>query len=407
MLRFLILLLLPTALPGLLSAQLSTQSTGHTEDTLRIWLLAPVLQADRNLGLALGEAPLAQATELPSALQGLRIGTKTYIRYEYIERSDGAGGLEEISRFNLKRGYIDIRKSVTDYLTFRVTPDVHQDDSGDWKVRIKYLHAKFQIDSIGFIGKPYAEVGIAHMPWLDFEEHINLFRMQGTMFTERNGLFNSADLGFQIGGNLGPELPQEYRDNVNKDYAGRWGSFSIGMFNGGGYHGVDRNNRMALEGRLTLRPLPSVVPGLQFSVFGITGKGNTADAPDWNVLNGMVSYESRVFNATAQYYDGAGNQKGTAVDAGGTSLEQRGLSAFAEVRVPQHEEFSFFGRFDHFDTDVNVGDTGADVRERIIVGAAWQFYKGHYWVVNYDRLNHSLAGLPSEYSIEVTLQIKY
>jgi hypothetical protein len=298
-----------------------------------------------------------------------------------------------------------VRKSITDYLSFRITPDVHQDDSGDWKLRIKYLHARFTAPGNDVFNKPFAEVGIAHMPWLDFEEHINLFRMQGTMFMERNSLFNSADLGVMFGANLGSELPDEYKDNVNSSYAGRWGSFQVGVFNGGGYHAEANNNNMAFEGRLTVRPLPDVVPGLQFSAFGLTGKGNTAESPDWNVFNGMVSYESQIFNGTAQYYTGTGTQKGTAVDDNGNSLDQNGYSLFGEFRMPEREEYSVFARYDRFDTDVNSAT--ADVRKRFIVGLAWQFFSGNYLIVNYDGLHHSLPGVPTEYSVEMTLQMVY
>lgn len=391
--------------PGALKAQLAEDTTRQSSDTLFLSAASSgsdLQTAERNPPRRLTAVP---QIELPSALRGLKVGTKTYIRYEYIEEDDGAGGTTDISRFNLKRGYIDIRKTITDYLSFRITPDVHQDDTGDWKLRIKYLHAKFTAEGNDVFSSPYAEVGIAHMPWLDFEEHINLFRMQGTMFMERNNLFNSADLGVMVGANLGRELPDEYQDNVNSSNAGRWGSFQVGVFNGGGYHGEANNNTMAVEGRLTLRPLPDVVPGLQFSGLGITGKGNTADAPDWSVLNGMVSYESPFFNATGQYYTGTGNQKGNAVDALGNSLDQSGYSAFAELRVPEHREYSLFSRYDRFDTNTNDGTS--DIRKRFIVGFAWQFFKGNYWVVNYDRLQHSLPGVPTEYSIEMTLQMVY
>ena len=53
------------------------------------------------------------------------------------------------------------------------------------------------------------------MPWLDFEEHINNFRMQDTMFMERNGLFNSADVGVMAGGNLGRHDVDDYQKNVS------------------------------------------------------------------------------------------------------------------------------------------------------------------------------------------------
>ena len=207
--RVVFLMLLVALVPGVLAAQSNTDSTRTNGDTSSVSLLASPTTVAPPSANVVGEPPPAPQAELPSALRGLKVGTKTYIRYEYIEEDDGAGGTTNISRFNLKRGYLDVRKTITDYLSFRITPDVHQDDSGDWKLRIKYFHARFTAAGNEVFGKPWAEVGIAHMPWLDFEEHINLFRMQGTMFMERNSLFNSADLGVMFGANLGSELPAE------------------------------------------------------------------------------------------------------------------------------------------------------------------------------------------------------
>ena len=404
--RLVCLILFSVLIPFASTAQSNSDSTLANSDTATAYhFTAPTQVAPAAANTSGGPSPAPQM-ELPSALRGLRVGTTTYIRYEYRERHDGAGGITDVSRFNMKRGYIDIRKPITDYLSFRVTPDISQDDdSGDWNLRLKYLHAKLTADGNDVIGKPYAEIGLSHVPSLDFEQHINLFRMQGHMFIERIGLLNSADLGVLVGGNFGREMPDEFLDTVNSSYAGRWGSFQFGIFNGGGYHASAENNTMALEGRVTVRPLPDVVPGLQFTAMGITGDGNTSDAPDWNVLNGMVSFESQYLNATAQYYTGTGNQKATAVDANGNSLDQNGYSFFGEIRMPEHKEYSVFGRFDRYDSDANSAT--ADATKRFIIGFAWQFYKGNYWIVNYDGLQHSLPGVPTEYSIEVTMQIKF
>jgi hypothetical protein len=342
-------------------------------------------------------AEAGKGFELPKGLKGLSIGTLSYISYQDTD-SD--------SRFTLKRGYINIKKKVTPYLEVRITPDAHQDSSGDWKLRLKYLYAKLKWAGNDVINKPYVEVGLAHMPWLDFEEHINRFRLQDTMFMERNGLFNSADAGFTFGANLGTELPDDYKKTVNDHYAGRWGSFQIGMYNGGGYHAKEHNSNKVIEGRLTVRPMPDALPGLQFSLFGLSGKGNVAgNAPDWDVFTGMVSYESRYFIGTAQYYQGKGNQKGTAVDWSGRALDQDGYSLFTEIRCPKHEKWSLLARYDSFDTNSN--DPGADVKKRSIVGLAWQFIKGNYWVIDYDRLEHSLPGYATDDRIQLTLQLKY
>lgn len=398
-------LILVALFPSISRAQGLTGTAIHPGDTAAVHSKVYRMSAPPSATATFDEASPASQAELPDALRGLKIGTLTYVTFESIKQHDGEGGLVTISRFNLTRGYIDIRKDINSYFGFRATPDLHQDASGDWKLRLKYLYGGFKWGGHGFLGKSYAEVGLAHMPWLDFEEHVNRFRMQGTMFLERNGIFNSADVGVLVGGNLGEEMPEDYRQHVNSHYTGRWGSFGVGVYNGGGYHASSNNNNVVVEGRLTVRPVPSVVPGLQVSVLGITGKGNTEEAPDWDVLNGMLSFESRYLVATGQYYDGKGNQSGSAVGSDGTSLNQDGYAAFAEVRLPQREEFSVFSRYDRFDT--NSDDPDADVRKRFIIGGAWQFYKGNYFVVDYDRLEHSVEGIPVEYSVKATLQISY
>lgn len=374
----------------------------------------PVAPAPTPAPAATQPAPAAAAApaaaELPAALKGLKIGTTAYMSYQDGSANDSSGAGLDFSKFVLKRGYIDIRKDVAPYLGFRITPDIHLDSSGNSNVRMKYLHAAFKKDELGFIGKPYVEFGMAHMPWLDFEENINRFRMQDTMFMERAGLFNSADIGVLVAGNFGEELPKEYRERVNPGQAGRWGSFGIGLYNGGGYHASEKNSNKVLEGRVSVRPLPDIVPGLQVSAFGISGKGNveetaTVDEPDWEVLAGMVSYESPRLVVTGQYEEGTGNQRGTAVNASGVALDHDGYSFFTELRLDEAQKYSLFGRYDRFDP--NTDDPAADVTKRTIFGFAWQFIKNNYWVLDYDRLEHDAAGRDTEDRVQLTLQIKY
>jgi len=356
--------------------------------------------------------PVAEEVAQPAAgenlsgVKDLKVGALTYLSYQDGTTADGS----DYSQFRIKRGYIDIRKKITPYFSARITPDVHQDDTGDLKVRLKYAYGQFNWEGSGLLQKPYVEFGVSHMPWLDFEEHINRFRMQDTMFMERNGLFNSADIGVLFGANLGPELDESYRERVNDHYAGRWGSFGVGVYNGAGYHASENNDSKAIEGRLTVRPVPGVVPGLQFSVFGVSGEGNVPDdtgepVPDWNVLAGMVSYESPRLVLTAQYEQGDGNQKGSAVRPDGTAQPHDGYSFFTEVRLDREQTYSLIGRYDRFDTDRD--DPASDVATRWIAGFAWRFFKGNYWLLDFDRLEHTAPGLDTEDRVQLTLQIKY
>ncbi len=343
---------------------------------------------------------------LPPFLDGFKVGVEAYISYQDGTRYEGTPGhTSDFSRFTLKRGYLNITKKISPHLEARLTPDVHQDSTGDWKTRFKYVYGKFTWHGRGVLGKPYVEFGLAHMPWLDFEEHINRFRMQDPMFMERSGLFNSADVGIMFGANLGGELPESYRKNVNSHYAGRYGSFQAGIYNGGGYHAQEHNTNKVVEARLSLRPLPTAAPGLQLSFFGLTGKGNTSAEPDWDVFTTMLSWESPRLVLTGQYVTGTGNQSGSAIDATGRALDRDGYSAFTEVRLGAKRDISLIGRYDHFDPDTNSATS--DQQDRWIAGVAWQFFKGNYWLLDYQKVQHDNPAIPDENRVQLTLQVKY
>jgi len=334
------------------------------------------------------------ASSPPKTPSPPKIGGLWYLSYQGLDADPSA--------FVIKRGYINIETLVLPYMSARITPDVTLDATGDLKVRLKYAYAKFHAPDLGVITRPEVEVGVAHMPWLDFEERINLYRMQDTMFMERNGLFNSADLGITFAALLGGVLSEEYQKTVSSSYPGRWGSFAVGVYNGGGYYAAEKNDNKALEGRLTVRPLPDTVPGLQLSVFGVNGKGNTAAAPEWNVLAAMASYQSRHLILTGQWVDATGNQKGNAVTIHGRALERDGWSFFAEGRL--HPQWSLIGRWETFDPDTaTVGDDN----RRIIAGLAYHLGKGNTVLLDVDRVSYEDSARPTHTRLQVTLQVRY
>ena len=236
------------------------------------------------------EAPAAQPAIVPVTIGGL-----WYLSAQH--------STTDVSRFTIKRGYINIETKVLPFMSARITPDVTQDASGDLKVRLKYAYAKFTTPDLGFITHPEIEVGVAHMPWLDFEEHVNLFRLQDTMFMERNGLFNSADIGVTFMALLGGPVAKAYQDTVSKAYPGRYGSFAVGVYNGGGYHAAEQNDDKAIEGRLTLRVLPALAPGLQVSYFGVRARGNPGLS--YRILVTMFDRRNRVHHTVLKQIRGA------------------------------------------------------------------------------------------------------
>ena len=343
-----------------------------------------------------------------NALKGFKFGLLWYLSYQNGEENNGTN----FSRFAIKRGYLTVQKEFMPWFSARMTTDVTQvkdeaKDSngkvynnydGSIAVRIKYAYGQFNLPDIAFLTKPFIEVGVVHMPWLDYEEHVNWYRCQDTMFIERNDTFNSADIGVTFVSLLGGTMPDDYQKKVNKYYPGRYGSMSLGIYNGGGYHASEKNENKVLEGRLTIRPLPDIIPGLQFSYFGTTGNGNKDTEPDWRTNLGFVSFEHEYVVLTGQYYWGKGNQKGA------DENDKDGYSFFAEVKP--HKKFSIIGRYDRFDPNT---DADNDDNSRYIIGAAYHLDKQHknMIVLDYDTVNYEQSGKKDDKRVQLTLQVAF
>lgn len=314
---------------------------------------------------------------------------------------------EKVNLFVIKRGYINFKTKLNDTFSGRMTPDIsidqEGDGAGDLELRLKYAYLKWNLPSFSFIAQPYFELGLVHLPWLNFEENINHYRAQGTMFLPRNGVVSSADFGVTLVGLFGGQVDEDYQKNINKTYPGRYGSFAIGVHNGGGYHAFERNNNKPLQGRLSLRPFPDVLPGFQVSYYGIYGKGNTRDEPDWITNMGFVSIEHRKFVLTGSYYTGVGNAMGSAVDSTGKALDQNGYSFFAEYKIPEYK-IGLFGRYDFF-TQKKYGNDNE--RKRHIIGIAYYFHGRSKFILNYD--NHKGEDLIGKDTsrFEVAIEVRF
>jgi hypothetical protein len=370
-------------------------------------LLCLLLLAGSSIAWAADEEVSQKDIEsVVKALKGFKFGLLWYLSYQDGQESNGT----DFSRFAIKRGYLTVQKEFMPWFSARMTTDISQvkdeaKDSnnktysnydGSIAVRIKYAYGQFNLPDVAFITKPFIEVGVVHMPWLDFEEHINFYRCQDTMFVERNNAFNSADIGVTFVSLLGGKIDEKYQSEVNKYYPGRYGSMSFGIYNGSGYHAAEKNENKVLEGRLTVRPLPDILPGLQLSYFGTTGKGNKNTDPDWKTNLGFASFEHQYVTLTGQYYWGKGNQKGD------DENEKDGYSFFTEIKPMK--QISIIGRYDHFDPNT---DAKEDENDRYIVGAAYHLDKPHknMIVLDYDTVNYKQADKKDDKRVQVTLQV--
>ncbi len=336
--------------------------------------------------------PAVAGSDTESALQGLSIGALAYIDYSYGEHPEPGNSTSSFNRFTVTRGYVTVKKKMLSWLRMRATLDIHQDETGDYKRREKYFYAELRPPDIGFLTGMISEIGLSHMPWLDYEEHMNPYRCQGTMTVERAGIFNSADAGVSLRGNFGGELADAETKTGNHSYTGRWGTWHLGVYNGPGYHAAERNENKVIQGRISVRPLPDILPGLVVNYFGLYGKGNTysaplGDYPDYIVHLGMVSYEHPRGVVTAQAFQSEGNAKGSwTAPLSGKALSTRGLSIFGNLVLPgAANRLSLFGRLDQFDVDhddIIARDSGYLMG---LEGAAFRLHGGNLVLVTYEQ----------------------
>jgi hypothetical protein len=116
-----------------------------------------------------------------------------------------------------------------------ISVDREGDGEGDMEMRLKYCYIDVKLPDLYLLTNPKVEFGLVHRPWLHYEDRINGYRAQGTMFLERNDIINSGDYGITFTAFLG----KKKFDHVST--FGQYGSVSFGFYNGGGYHAIERN----------------------------------------------------------------------------------------------------------------------------------------------------------------------
>jgi len=291
---------------------------------------------------------------------------------------------EEFSAFHLKRGYLTIKTELNDIFSVRYTQDITTDmegsDMGNVEMKLKYLLLKARLSNIEFLKNSYMEFGMVHRPWLEYEQNISGYRVQGKMFSDRYGLLSSADFGITFAGLLGGRLNQEYQEDVSSYFPGRYGSFCFGIYNGGGYDALEKNNNKIIEGRLSLRPLPDIIPGVQLSYAFSYGKADTSFNNSLYRLNILhLSSVSRHHKLMVQYYRGLGGHRDDYIDSEGRSYRNEGYSGFAELMIPG-TPFAVFSRYDKItsyqDTDIT--------RNTIIAGITYRFLRNKV-LLNFDQ----------------------
>ena len=298
-------------------------------------------------GLVIASALVAPSVLYAQGQTQVVVSGVGYLQYAY-QLKDTAN---HVNNFDVTRAYVNLIGKFAGGVGARVTLDVNR-PTGDnsLRYRLKYAFATYTPAGSALTYK----IGMIHTPWLDWEEALWDYRMQGTMATDRNGYLTSSDIGFGIDGKWGP-------DNVNAQLA---------FVNGEGYSGGPGDQRKDLEGRVSVRVLmtddSSRVGGLRLTGYGQIGKPTSGGTR--NRFLGMVSYRSKQVTLAAEF--GATKDTVTAPAV----LERTGqlISGFGVFHFP-NSKLAVIGRLDHIKPDKNaVSTTPGFTSTRLIAGVSYQ-----------------------------------
>ena len=215
------------------------------------------------------------------------------------------------SAFAINRAYINVTGTVTDKISFRITPDLTRDATGQQNFRLKYAFAQYAPSKQWWV-----RFGVQQTPYIDYVEGIYRYRFQGTIFPDREGFLSSADSGI----------------SARYAFANDRGDVHAGFYNGEGFSRAETNDTKAFQVRASYRPIAG--KGLRVAGFVDLDRADSQPRDRW-IAN--VTWEHPRLNAGADYL--------TARDR----TETHGWSAWATPRITKNWEALL--RLDSLDTN--------------------------------------------------------
>ncbi|HEY2824947.1 MAG TPA: porin [Gemmatimonadales bacterium] len=315
---------------------------------------------------ALGASAL---TALPAAAQqaaappAVTVGGVIYSQFLYqLKDSAGAGNQNQ---FSVQRAYINaIGRFGTNFLA-RATLDLAPTGApGNQPIRLKYAYGQYTPDGSALSYK----FGLIHTPWLDWEESLWDYRMQGTMALDRNKYLTSSDFGAGIDGKWN-----------NDQFNGQ-----VTVVNGEGYSGGTGDAGKDIQARLSLRLVEtddaSRVGGLRVTAYA--GYGSPTGSGQRQRFVGMLSYRSKMITLAGEF---ASAVDSTTAPATAQKTGQV-ISAFAVVKVPD-SPVGLIARVDLVDPNTAAASIN-DKQTRIIAGISYQVTPQFRLLANIDNLTY-------------------
>ena len=307
--------------------------------------------------IALPAAAQSQAAQAPQ----VTVGGVVYGQFVYqLKDSLGAG---HQNQFSIQRAYINVLGRFSGGLATRVTLDIAPVGAGNQPVRLKYAFLTWTPTNSSLTYK----FGMIQTPYVDWEETLWDYRMQGAIAVDRNGYMSSADVGVGVDGRWNSE-------QVNAQFA---------IINGEGYSGGTGDNRkdagLRVSYRLSTTNDASRVGGLRLT--GYAGIGKATGGADRNRFLGILSYKTQLFTLAGEY-----------VATKDAAVKGSIISAFGVYRF-SGSKAAAIGRVDVVDPDV---DTGNNQLTRVIAGLSYQVQPNFRVLGDVDLLSFEGGSTPAQ-----------
>jgi hypothetical protein len=328
----------------------------------------------------LEEKVAALEKKVDKGIGKVKISGVSYLQYKYETENQ-----KDLNAFEITRGYLTLKGALSEDTKWRFTADLTRKSDGDLEYRLKYAY----LTLTDLIPDAQLKLGQTQTSWLDWEEHIWGYRMQGTVFVDREGYLTSSDLGVSLVGSLGKHL-----------------EYATMLSNGEGYHAAESNKYKMGDIRLTYTPLPENDFWKNLRLTGYFQGGRYASNQDRYRVIGNISYKNDRFTLAGEYlyasdpYSRVSSKHPSLAGLSGDA-KARGISVYGVLKFPDKwNKFSLIGRYDYLDPDNDVSDNS---HYRYIYGISYRLNKNVRFLIDNDVVNYDSASGTNDAN-EVLLQ---
>lgn len=290
-------------------------------------------------------ALVAAAAWMPRPVRAQQVSTSGQVyaqwQYDLKQNADSA----HYNAFSVTRAYLNFRAKLGGGVSTRITGDIYRDANGSLNYRLKYAY-------VGWTPKKSPVTllfGQVQTPWLDWNEGMWGYRVQGPMALDRNHYLSSSDIGLVVDGN--------FSHNAFGFYAG--------VYNGEGYHAGEGDQHKDVMARASVRLLKSddmsSRGGLRLTVEGQLGQPTGGGRR--NRIIGQLSYKSKMFTLATEIAATADSSTTSA------TADTKGIisSTYAVYNIPK-SPVSLIGRIDIVNPNKNAA---GDLKDEYIFGLAY------------------------------------